>query len=251
MNHPKNDRYEDEILFFDKIFGRRLELKNKFTLNNTKNYEELFNDIIQLKSVVKYFGEIKGKRILDLCCGEGWASLYFARSYASVYCCDISPKSIELVKKYANANGLRENIIAEVMAAEELAYKDNYFDYVFMNAALHHCHIEKVAAEIKRVLKPSGKAAIIEDNAYHPIMRIYRYFTKHKHTRYEKPLTKEDVSDFCKFFSSHEIYFHRLFNIFDKDYYFTNILIRMDKLMENKLPEYLKYCRIINIFVTK
>lgn len=99
MNDKKNDRYEDEITFFDKKSEEILRRKKKFTLKNTKNYEVLFNDIVQLKQVVKFFGKIEGKRILDLCCGEGWASLYFARSGAFVYSCDTSPKSIDLVNK--------------------------------------------------------------------------------------------------------------------------------------------------------
>jgi ubiquinone/menaquinone biosynthesis C-methylase UbiE len=251
MFDVKKDRYEDEVRFFEKIIQEKIRKKEKFTLNNTKNYENLFNDILQLKKVVSFFGDIKGKKILDLGCGEGWASLYFARSGASVFCCDISPKSIELAKRYADANGLSKNIVAEVMVAEELKYKENFFDYVFMNAALHHCDIEKVATEIKRVLRPCGKAAIIDDSAYNPIMKVYRYFTKNKHTKYEKPLTSEDIVVFCKYFLSHEIFYYKFFNIFDKEYFFTNILVFMDKLMEKIFPKYLKYCKLLSIFVVK
>ncbi|MGZ8549228.1 MAG: class I SAM-dependent methyltransferase [Chitinophagaceae bacterium] len=220
-------------------------------MNNTKNYEVLFGDIVQLKQIVKFFGNITGKRILDLCCGEGWASLYFARSGAFVYSCDISPKSIDLVNKYADANGLGGKIIAEAMSAEKLKYEDNFFDYVFMNAALHHCDVEKVATEIKRILRAGGKAALIEDNAYHPIMNIYRYFTRNKHTKYEKSITREDVMVFCNKFMSHEISYYRLFNIFDEKKYYTNILESMDELMNNKIPKYMKYGRLIGIFVVK
>lgn len=251
MNDKKNDRYENEISFFDKKSEEILRRKKKFTLKNTKNYEVLFSDIIQLVPVVRFFGNITGKKILDLCCGEGWASLYFARSGASVYSCDISPKSIDLVNKYADANGLSGKIIAEVMSAENLKYEDNFFDYVFMNAALHHCDVEKVATEIKRILKPGGKAALIEDNAYHPIMNIYRYFARSKHTKYEKSITREDVIIYCNKFSSHEISYHRLFNIFDEEKFYTNILNSMDELVKDKIPKYMKYGRLIGIFVVK
>ena len=251
MNDIKNNRYEDEIRFFDNKSEEILRKKKKFTLKNTKNYEVLFGDIVQLKQVVNFFGKIAGRRILDLCCGEGWASLYFARSGASVYSCDISPKSIDLVNKYADANELSGKIIAEVMSAENLKYEDNFFDYVFMNAALHHCDVEKVATEIKRILRPGGKAALIEDNAYHPILNIYRYFTKNKHTKYEKSITREDVIVFCDKFSSHEISYHRLFNIFDEEKIYTNILNSMDEFVKNKIPKCMKYGRLIEIFVVK
>lgn len=137
------------------------------------------------------------------------------------------------------------------MPAENLKYEDNYFDYVFMNAALHHCDVEKVTTEIKRILRPGGKAALIEDNAYHPILNIYRYFTKNKHTKYEKSITREDVMVFCNKFLTHEISYHRLFNIFDAEKFYTNILNRMDELVKNKFPKYMKYGRLIGIFVVK
>lgn len=253
MDEMNNDRYKDEVRFFDKKSEKILEKKKKFTLSNTKNYETLFSDSTfpQLKPVVNFYGDINGKKILDLGCGEGWAPLYFARSGAFVNCCDISPKSIELAKKYAEANGLKDKINAEVMNAEELKYKDNYFDCVFMNATLHHCDVEKVSNEIKRVLKPGGKAAIIEDNAYHPVLNVYRYFTRDKHTKYEKSITKEDLKHFCSKFSSYEISYYRLFNIFDKNIIFTNVLTWMDEVVKNKYPNILKYGRLVSIFVIK
>ena len=137
------------------------------------------------------------------------------------------------------------------MSDQKLKYEDNYFDYVFMNAALHHCDVEEVATEIKRILRPGGKAALIEDNAYHPILNIYRYFTRNKHTKYEKSITREDVIVFCNKFLSHEISYHRLFNIFDEEKFYTNILNRMDELVKNKYPKYMKYGRLISIFVVK
>jgi ubiquinone/menaquinone biosynthesis C-methylase UbiE len=89
--------------------------------------------------------------LLYLGCGDGWASLYFARSGADVFCCDISPKSIILAKKYAAENGLESKITAAVMPAENLCFGDNFFDFVFMNAALYHCDIEKVSKEMFRM----------------------------------------------------------------------------------------------------
>ena len=251
MDNKDKERYQNEKTFFD---GRAVEImksKKKYTLNNTKNYEELFLEIPQLKFIVEFFGNIKDKKVLDLCCGEGWASLYFARSGANVCSCDISPKLIELAQKYAEANGLKDKISAQVMVAENLKYPDNYFDYVFMNAALHHCDIEKVSKEINRVLKKNGKAALVEDNAYHPILYIYRKLTKSKHTKFEKSIKEEDVILFCNSFSSNKILYYRLFNIFDKKYFCTNYLNIIDNWIFKNISTMRKYSRLIGIYVIK
>ena len=38
-----------------------------------------------------------------------------------------------------------------------------------------------------------GKAIIVEDLAYHPLLNLYRRLTPRKHTRLERPLRSEDV----------------------------------------------------------
>jgi len=142
------ERYLDETSFFNKKAEIAFHQQKNFRLKNEKTYELLFSEIIQLKPVVSFFGNIRNKNLLDLGCGDGWASLYFARNGAKVFCCDISPKSIILEKKFAAENGLENKITAAVMPTENLCFGDNFLYFVFMNAALHHCDIEKVSKEM-------------------------------------------------------------------------------------------------------
>lgn len=62
-----------------------------------------------------------------------------------------------------------------VANARRLPFVDAAFDEVFLSDVLHHTEKQgEILAEVKRVLKPGGKAIILEDTipeAIHPTMR--------------------------------------------------------------------------------
>lgn len=245
------ERYRTESEFMDRAVSLKYAPDGNYELTNRRNYQELFSLITQFRKIVQFFGDITGKTILDAACGVGWVSLYFARSGGIVHCFDISKKSIELAKRFAASNGLASGIHAEVMVAEDLRYRDEFFDFIFMNAALHHCDIERVSLEFHRVLKPGGKAALIEDYGYHPLLNIYRYFTPTKHTPFEKALKVEDVRRFLKPFSHSETEYYQLLDIWDKQWALKPILSHLDEIILKNFPMLRKYTRLVGIYVVK
>ncbi len=42
-----------------------------------------------------------------------------------------------------------------LMAAEQLRYRDNSFDLLFIRDVLHHCEVQASVAELCRVAKPT------------------------------------------------------------------------------------------------
>jgi len=247
----QNRRLLDEIAFFNEQGEIIYKQKKSFKVSNAKDYKQLFSDIPHLRPITNFFGEIKNKKILDLGCGDGWASLYFARSGSEVYSVDVSAKLISIVKKYSETNDLFRLIHPIIMQAEKLSFKNNSFDFVFVNAALHHFDIEKAIREIKRVLKPKGKGVLIEDLKYHFILRLYRFFTPSKHTKYEKPLTIEDIKKINSTFSNVEFKYYKLSNIFNSNNLVTKKLDIFDQWINKTFPYFKKYNRIIVIYVTK
>jgi 2-polyprenyl-3-methyl-5-hydroxy-6-metoxy-1,4-benzoquinol methylase len=107
---------------------------------------------------------IYGKRILDYCCGNGFASIYLAQSGATVYGFDISDKAISLATHKMSANHVK-NVQFNIMDAENLRlYQDNFFDAAIGIQALHQVVLLPGAgSELARVLKP-GAPAIFSDN---------------------------------------------------------------------------------------
>ena len=97
--------------------------------------------------------DTRGQRLLDLGCGNGnILKTLNERIHAEYYGLDISEKMIEEAgKKLGKAARL------QVGDAEQLPYKDNFFDVVVCNASFHHYpNPEKAAAEMGRIIKPGG-----------------------------------------------------------------------------------------------
>lgn len=243
------DRYEAERQFTDAAAEKTLSSEPK-DLRPIKvgTFEDLCRNLHYLRSIPDFCGDLKGKKLLEIGCGNGWISLRFAMSGARVWGCDISPKVLEVARRYAHAASLEINY--EPMICEEMTYEDNFFDIVFMHMALHHCDVPAAAKQIRRVLKPGGKAIIVEDYAYHPIMRAYRWITPRKHTHDEHPLAEKDIRDFSSDFSSCSTGYYGLFDLFETS---NNSVIRsliptlrrLDNFFYSNLTFVQKYSRLV------
>jgi Methylase involved in ubiquinone/menaquinone biosynthesis len=106
---------------------------------------------------LKWLGDVTGKKILDLGCGEGGYSRELAKRNAEVVAVDCAEYSIEYAKRKASENEL--NIAHYIRNSNDLyGIKDNYFDIVLCSMLLMDCEdFCGTIKEIARVLKPSGK----------------------------------------------------------------------------------------------
>ena len=128
----------------------------------------------------------RGKKVLDLCCGNGEDSIYLAKEcQAEVVGCDLSDVSISNCQKLAEAQGVSDRAKFEIEDAENLSYPDNSFDFVTEYGALHHVDLPKVYAEIARVLKPGGAAICNETLGHNIAIHVYRRLTPHLRTPWE------------------------------------------------------------------
>ncbi len=106
------------------------------------------------------FDRFPGKSVLEIGCGLGTDLLQFARGGAKVTGVDLTPKSVELVKKRFEMEGLK--VEAQVADAESLPFKDDSFDMVYSFGVLHHTpNTQKAIDEVYRVLEPGGRIIIM------------------------------------------------------------------------------------------
>jgi len=173
---------------------------------------------------------LKGKKLLDLGCGAGETSVYFALQGAEVTAVDISEEMLELVKKLA----ARHNVTLQTQhtVAEQMPFADEAFDIVFGNGVLHHIELEPSLKEIHRVLKPGGRAVFIEPLCYNPVIEVYRHLAKTVRTPTERPFSYSNLNDMAKLFPKVE---HREF------WFFSLLVFIYFFLIERANPSKVRY----------
>lgn len=105
-------------------------------------------------------GDVRGKRILDLGCGEGGYSRALAHKGAIVTAADCSEVFIKYAENQAKAEGL--NIDTCILNANKLDnIKDNCYDIVLCSMMLMDVEdLDGALKEIHRVLKKGGRVFI-------------------------------------------------------------------------------------------
>lgn len=134
-----------------------------------------------------------GARVLEYGCGTGSHAFLLASSAESVTGIDISPVAVDMARQKQSAAGL-SNVQFEVMDAEHLRFPAASFDLVCGTAILHHLDLGQSYAEVRRVLRPGGRAVFLEPFAYHPIIAVYRLATPRLRTPDEHPLRRGDLA---------------------------------------------------------
>lgn len=151
-------------------------------------------------------GNLKGKKLLDLGCGLGEGSVFFALNGAEVTASDLSPEMCKMTQAVAHLNGVAVSTL--VASATDLnAIPDNSFDIVYGANMLHHVDIKACTAEVHRVLKPGGKAVFWDPVQYNPVINIYRRMAAGVRTEDEHPLRLADTRGIRKLFGDLETRF--------------------------------------------
>lgn len=157
---------------------------------------------------VSALGDVRGKLLLDIGCGDGENSVRFAKAGASVTGIDISGEMVELTRRTAALQGVGERIHAVQMSGEELAFPDDSFDLIYGHSILHHLNLDIAGQNLRRILRRDGEAVFVEPLDYNPILNLFRRLTPRRRTPTERPLTFDQLDKLAGMFSSWE---HREF----------------------------------------
>ena len=100
---------------------------------------------------------------LDIGCGTGWAVRHASRiikENGKAFGIDLSPKMIEIAKANSPNN---QNVFFFQANAENLPFKDNFFEFIICTNSFHH-YLDPLKAldEIFRVLKKEGEIYILD-----------------------------------------------------------------------------------------
>lgn len=143
---------------------------------------------------VARLGPLRGRSLLDLGCGHGMASVVFARLGGLVTGIDLSAGYVAEARRRATINRVTARF--RLADAECLPFADASFDRIWGNAILHHLDLRRMAVEIRRILKPGGRAVFCEPWGENRLLRMLRHLpgTGKAHTDDEAPLTRATLA---------------------------------------------------------
>jgi SAM-dependent methyltransferase len=147
----------------------------------------------EMRYVTQRLGDLRGRTLLDVGCGLGEASVYFALHGASVTSMDISGGMLDATRRLADRYGVK--VRTHQSAAEELLLApDEKFDVIYAGNLLHHVDILHTVKLLKPHLAASGVLITWDPLAYNPAINIYRRMATAVRTEDEHPLKWADIT---------------------------------------------------------
>ncbi len=154
------------------------------------------------------FGFQKGRKILDVGCGEGTDAAVFINDYKlNWYGIDV----------YKHENMKRLGKRFKIASILKLPYKKEMFDYVFVHDVLHHVdelkqrkslHMRGLK-ELRRICKKDGTIIVVEGNRFNPLfyphmvlLRGHEHFRQSYFTDIIKEVFSKDGISF-RYFEAH------------------------------------------------
>ena len=139
------------------------------------------------------FFNASDKIVLDYGCGTGAIALRLLEAGPErVVCFDLSEVRTAKARSAILARG--DDVDADFLTADghRTPFADHTFDLIIGSAVLHHLDLEVALGEVRRVLKPGGRAVFKEPIAHNPVLRVGRALTPFARTPDEQPLTTTD-----------------------------------------------------------
>ena len=146
-----------------------------------------------------------GDVALEMGCGEGKESLQLAERGLLVISTDLSYAQLSRTRERLRQWAPDAPVFFVQANAEESPFAARSFGSIYGKAIIHHLDIDMAAEEIKRLLKPGGRATFAEPMAGHPLFMLGRWLTPQWRTRDEHPLTFSELRQFGDHFSRVEI----------------------------------------------
>ena len=158
-------------------------------------------------------GDVRGKRVLDLGCGDGECTTLVASHGGRIAALDISMDLLGMARTRTVLDGFANTVTPLCGSVHSVPLAPESVDVVFGMAVLHHVDLKLAAKETYRVLKRGGRAIFAEPIRNSKIIGAVRGLIPYRHpdiSPFERPLRFDEIRDFASGFGSWE---HREFDL--------------------------------------
>jgi len=192
------ERWEQEAAFFDQRAASVQDMALPIDPLAFRRYtrpglRRRFNKEFRFRII----GNLEGKRLLDVGCGDGPNMAMFAKMGADVTGIDVSPGALDVAHRRAEANGVADSVRLVCSPIETADLPEHSFDVVWGDGILHHVldELEPTVRRLSRWVKDDGLIVFSEPvNLFEPLRRLRRLVPVHTDaTPGERPLVPAEL----------------------------------------------------------
>ena len=249
-SHDEEERRETER--HDRLYRDQRPADLTMRPDDWERFEGMTEPLDAYGASVIALGDLRGRRVLDMGYGDGWLSVILAKRGGTVWGYDISASAIATAHERASLNAVSEQTRFDVASAYQTPYPDAQFDIVIGQAILHHLgDKDRLAKELKRVMRPGAKAVFSEPFAAVPWLKRVRKMVPVPSQAPDDPdqqqMTYADFEPFRRYFIV-ELEEYQLLSRLDRVLKSSRIvdwLGRADRALLRNLPFLRKYARSV------
>jgi len=208
-------RWNSEARFFDEIAERLAARLKPLDPRTVARYYEPEHPWFNKEFRFRLLGDLRGKHVLDIGCGDGINSTLMAKYGARVTGVDISPGSIDLCKQRAKLEGVESQTQFLCSPLEAIHLPKGHFDVIWGDGILHHVipELDPVMRQLMEWAKPGALFVFSEPVSLTPWLRKLRKGVPiHTDaTPDERPLERAELSIILRHLPALELkWFHLL-----------------------------------------
>lgn len=191
-------RWESESRFFDRVARGTAGSVRPVSPVVLERYRKSRRRRFAPEYRFRLAGDLQGKRVLDVGCGDGANSVLLARLGARVDGIDISPGAIDIATSRASINDVSDRTTFTCTPLETADLPESRYDVVWCDAILHHLipELETVIRQFRRWVTPGGMIIMVEPVNLSPALRRLRFAVAAdtEHTPDERPLEPAEIA---------------------------------------------------------
>jgi SAM-dependent methyltransferase len=190
-------KWHTEAEFFDEQARAAAMKLSPFDARTRKRYQSL-RSAFQPEFRFLVLGDLHGRRVLDVGCGEGPNSALLALLGAKVTGIDLSAGALDVARARASLEGVAKQCTFVCSPMETAPIADGTCDVVYCDAILHHLlgDLDGAMRRLVRFLRPGGVFLCVEPVSLSPVLRRLRPLVpiRTAHTPDERPLDANDCA---------------------------------------------------------